>query len=243
MQCILLAAGYATRLYPLTKDKPKALLEIGDETILDKVIKKAEEIPQINDIYIVTNSKFSDCFKNHKYSARSRITVLDDGTTDNSNRLGAIGDLEFTIEQMNIDDDILVMASDNIFDFSLCDMYSLFKKKDCDTICARVVNSKAELRTMGVLELDGLKVTGFVEKPQEPKTNLGVPPFYMYKRETLPLISEYLKSGNNPDAPGHLVPWLITKKDVYAYVFDGTVTDIGTPESYERVCREAEKNK
>lgn len=238
MQCILLAAGYATRLYPLTENMPKALLKIGSETILDKVIKKVEEIEDINEIHIVTNSKFYQCFKNHTYNSKSKITVLDDGTTNNDNRLGAIGDLDFTIDKMNIDDDILVMASDNIFDLSLCDMRSLFKESGNDTICARVVNNFDELKTMGVVEICDKKVVSFVEKPENPKSNLGVPPFYMYKKETLPLIKEYLNTGNNPDAPGHFIPWLITKKDVSVYTFEGTVTDIGTPESYAKVCNE-----
>lgn len=235
MQCILLAAGYATRLYPLTENMPKALLRLGDKTILDMVVDKISEVKDIENIYIVTNEKFHTHFEDwaKTYIGGKKIKVINDHTTSNGNRLGAIGDLKYVIDGEGVDDEILVMASDNIFDFSLNDFVALYREKNADMICAHPIENKELLHSMGVVELDGEnKVIGFEEKPENPKSDLGVPPFYLYKRETVKLVDKYLREGNNPDAPGHFVPWLIGEKDVYAFVFDATRIDIGTPESY-----------
>lgn len=235
MDCILLAAGYATRLYPLTENKPKALLTLGSKTILDRVCEKIEEVDDVNNIYIVTNHRFADQLTEwaNGYKGKKPVKVLDDGTTSNDNRLGAIGDMKFVIDRENITDEILVMASDNVFDFSLNDMVKLYREKNADLISAHYVEDLVDLRQMGVLELDDdNRVIGFVEKPAEPKTHWGVPPFYFYKKETLALIDQYLKEGNNPDAPGHLIPWLIERVPVYAYTFNVMTIDIGTPKTY-----------
>ena len=239
MQCILLAAGYATRLYPLTENMPKALLKLGDRTILDMVVDKIGEVGDVENIYIVTNEKFHTHFEDwaKTYIGPKNIKVLNDHTTNNDNRLGAIGDLKYVIDGEKIDDEILVMASDNIFGFSLTDFVDMYLEKNADMICAHTIENKKELHSMGVVELseDG-KVVSFEEKPQNPKSDLGVPPFYLYRKETLPMIDKYLEEGNNPDAPGHFVPWLIGRTDVYAYVFDATRIDIGTVESYNEAC-------
>lgn len=239
MQCVLLAAGYATRLYPLTENMPKALLKLGDKTILDMVIDKIDEVESVENIYIVTNEKFytNFCDWSKTYTGPKGIKVINDHTTSNDNRLGAIGDLKYIIDLEKIDDEILVMASDNIFDFSLNSFVNLYRKKDCDMICAHRIENKEDLHSMGVAELDeNNKVLGFEEKPEKPKTDLGVSPFYLYKKDTISLVGQYLAEGNNPDAPGHFVPWLIGKKPVYAYVFDAVRIDIGTPESYYDAC-------
>ncbi len=239
MQCILLAAGYATRLYPLTENMPKALLELGDKTILELVTDKIDEVEDVENIFIVTNEKFYKNFLDWSktYKGPKKIKVLNDHTTTNDNRLGAIGDLKYVIDMENIDDEILVMASDNIFDFSLNNFVDMYREKNTDMICAHTIENKEELHSMGVVELgDSGKVIGFEEKPAQPKSDLGVPPFYLYKKDTLPLVDTYLKEGNNPDAPGHFIPWLIGHNDVYAYVFNAVRIDIGTPESYRDAC-------
>lgn len=239
MKCILLAAGYATRLYPLTENMPKALLKLGDKTILDMVVEQIDTVNEVDDIYIITNNKFYDHFLKwaESYTGPKAVKVLNDKTTSNSNRLGAIGDLKFVIDSENINDEILVMASDNIFGFPLTNFTGAYLKKGYDMICAHKIENKAELHTMGVVELDkDSRVISFEEKPQNPKSDLGVPPFYIYRRETLQLIDKYLNEGNNPDAPGHFIPWLIKHTDVYAYVFDATRIDIGTVESYTEAC-------
>lgn len=235
MECILLAAGYATRLYPLTENKPKALLELGSKTILDMVAEKIEKVEDINHIYIVTNHRFAGQFSDwaKEYKGTKKVEVLDDGTTSNDNRLGAIGDIEFVIRQKNIDDELFVLASDNIFDFELTDMMDLFRSKDGDVIAAHYIEDKNVLKAMGVVKLEeGGKVTEFVEKPAEPQSNYGALPFYIYRKSTVPMIDKYLKDGNNPDAPGYFVGWLVDRADVYAYQFDVMAIDIGTPESY-----------
>lgn len=240
MKCIILAAGYATRLYPLTENMPKALLEIRGKTMLDLVVEKVEEIEEIKDIYIVTNHRFITHFSDwaREYKGRMSIKVLDDLTDSNDNRLGAIGDIKFVIDSEKTDEDIFVLASDNIFRFSLVGMYNMYKEKKCDTISAHYVEDRETLKRMGVLSMDaGNRVTAFEEKPSEPKSNYGVPPFYFYRRETLPLIERYIAEGNNPDAPGHFIPWLIKHTDVYAYEFKDAIIDIGTPEAYEEAQR------
>lgn len=236
MDCILLAAGYATRLYPLTENLPKALLMLGSKTILDRVCEKIDEVDDVNNIYIVTNHRFAAQFEEwaKTYTGKKKIKVLDDGTTSNDNRLGAIGDMQYVISKEGINDEILVMASDNVFDFSLNDMVKLYREKNCDLISAHYVDDLVNLRQMGVVELDDDgKVISFIEKPAEPKSNWGVPPFYFYRKDTLALIRQYLDEGNNPDAPGHFIPWLITKTPVYAYTFNVMTIDIGTPKTYK----------
>lgn len=239
MKCILLAAGYATRLYPLTKDKPKALLKLGSKTILDRIMDKIEEIDRIDDVYVITNHVFAEIFSDWAkgYRGTKRIKVLDDGTTDNDNRLGAIGDMNFVIENENIDDELFVLASDVIFDFSLKGLFELYDTCGTNVISARYVEEIETLRTMGVLKLseDG-KVTDFEEKPKEPQSHYGVPPFYVYKKETINLIKQYLREGNNSDAPGYFIPWLIEHSDVYAYKSDERIIDIGIPAAYYEAC-------
>ena len=190
MKCILLAAGYATRLYPLTKDRPKALLSMGNKTILDRLMDKIEEIKRIDEVFIITNHIFADIFTKwaEEYKGEKKVKVLDDGTTTNDNRLGAIGDMNFVLDKENIDDEIFVLTSDVIFDFSLQGLFDTYDEKDGDVISARYIESVETLRTMGVLSLDeNNKVTEFEEKPQEPKSNYGVPPFYIYRKSTLAL--------------------------------------------------------
>lgn len=240
MKCILLAAGYATRLYPLTLNKPKSLLEVGGKTILEHILRKVEPLKSADRVCIVTNSRFfrnfTDWAMSFPYS--KDIAVLDDLTTSNDNRLGALADLQYAIEAAGIDDDVLVMAGDNLFTFDLRDFEAFFDNTGCDCITAHVLDDPEALKRTGVIETDNAgKVLSFEEKPKNPKSSLAVPPFYMYRRDTLPLLREYLDAGGNPDAPGNFIPWLITKNDVYAYLFQGERYDIGTPESYEQVKR------
>ena len=240
MKCIILAAGYATRLYPLTKNKPKPLLDVAGKPILEHILEKVWKVTDINEVFIVTNDRFYPCFIEWKkgYRFPGKIHIVNDGTTTNENRLGAIADLQYTVDKMGIDDEIMVLAGDNLFDFELYDFVEFYRRKAADCISVHEINDVERLKRTGVVEVDRKwKVVSFEEKPENPKTNLAVPPFYIYKKETLPLISEYLKEGNNPDAPGNFIPWLIKKKDVYAFKFEGERYDIGTPESYETVIR------
>ncbi len=229
MKCIILAAGYGTRLYPITKNTPKPLLKIDGKTILKHILEKIEKVEIIDDIYLVTNDEFYQDFN----QLGEDIKVLNDGSTSNKNRLGAIADLQFVIKKEKINDDLLILAGDNLFDFELTDFVNF---RDADCITAHEIKDKKRLKRTGVIEIDeNNKVISFEEKPDNPKSNLAVPPLYKYKKETIPLIEKYLEEGNNPDAPGNLIPWLIERRDVYAYKFEGARYDIGTVESYRKV--------
>ena len=238
MKAIVLSAGYATRLYPLTKDTPKGLLPIGQKSILDFIVDQIETIDEIDEVFIISNHKFYTNFYNWstKRETHLKITVLDDNTTDDTNKLGAIGDILYTIENGNIDEDVLIMAGDNFFTFDLKDYIDFYKKIQSDTILVKEIDIKAELQRMGNAILDeNDMVIEMEEKPQEPKSNCAVFASYIYKKETLPLIKQYLDEKNNPDAPGFFPSWLHKKKPVYAYKFIGECYDIGTHESYAEV--------
>ncbi|MEA4816160.1 MAG: nucleotidyltransferase family protein [Lachnospiraceae bacterium] len=238
MKAIILAAGYATRLYPLTENMPKALLEIGGRPIIDYIVGEINKVSEVSDIYVVTNHKFADHFFDwaKKTKSSSPITVIDDGTLNEGTRLGAIGDIKYVIDKMNIDDDIMVIAGDNYFTYSLKDYYNFYKGKNSDTICVKPFPNEAELNRFGIaLISEDNRVLNIEEKPKNPKSNLVVYAAYMYKKDTIPLFEKYLKEGNNPDAPGHFVVWLYGKKPVYAYSFKEECYDIGTLESYETV--------
>lgn len=238
MKAIILAAGYATRLYPLTIDKPKALLPVNNKPILNYIVEQIETIPVIDEVIVVSNHKFFTHFENWAKSldTRLKMIVLNDNTTDDTNKLGAIGDIQFAIENCNIDDDLLVMAGDNIFTFALKDYYDAFCQNGCDQILVKELDSIDDLRRMAnVTTNDDGMVTDMVEKPQNPKTNLAAFASYIYRKDTVPMIKKYLDEGNNPDAPGFFPSWLYNYKSVYAYKFTGECYDIGTPESYKEV--------
>lgn len=238
MKAIVLAAGYATRLYPLTEDRPKPLLEVAGKTIMDYIMEKLEKVESLSEVFIVTNDKFFQHFSKWKQDSNysKLITIYNDGTTTNENRLGAIGDIQFVVEQAKIDDDLLIIAGDNLFDFELNDFANFFENVNFDCITTYRETNPSILRRAGVIEVDNnSKVLSFEEKPENPKSNYAVPAFYLYQSATLPLLKKYLNEGNNPDAPGHFIPFLLRHKDVYAYKFEGRRYDIGTIESYEEV--------
>ncbi len=238
MKGLVLAAGYATRLYPLTKNQPKPLLEVAGETILDYIVEKMDRVDAIDEIIIVTNDKFAGHFeqwaKEAEYS--KEFTVVNDGTTTNENRLGAIGDIQFVIDELDLDDDLMVVAGDNLFDFELTDFATYFERVGTDIITAYPEEDEAQRKRAGIVELDEeSRVLSFEEKPKQPKSLFAVPAFYLYQKETLEEFQKYLDAGYNADAPGHFIPYLLEKKPVYAFQFQGQRYDIGTLESYERV--------
>ncbi len=244
MKAIILAAGYATRLYPLTLHTPKALLPINQKAIIDYIVEELNTIQEIDAIYVVTNHRFADDFTTWAKTApgKTPIEVIDDGTTDDTNKKGAVGDIGFVIEQKQIDDELLVIAGDNFFTYSLRDYVNYYREKGHDCVCVKKWPNPEELKQFGValLDADG-KVLDIEEKPTQPKSDTAVFATYLYKQDTVPLFAEYLAAGNNPDAPGNFPAWLYRRKDVYAYTFSGECYDIGTPESYREVCRMYEK--
>lgn len=236
MIALILAAGYATRLYPLTQDTPKPLLPIqGSRTILDLLIDRLEVLEDITEILVVTNERFFRAFGQwqQQYRGAKPVRILNDGTSSPEGRLGAIGDIQFVIEQEQLQDDLLVLAGDNVLGFGLAGYLNYFHRVDKDCILVRTVDDIAELRSVGVAELDAeLRVLSLEEKPQEPRTNIGVFALYIYKRSTLPLFSRYLAEGGNPDAPSYFPAWLHSRQEVRAYYTEGTIDDVGTPEAY-----------
>ncbi|MBP0965635.1 MAG: nucleotidyltransferase family protein [Oscillospiraceae bacterium] len=240
MKALILAAGYATRMYPLTLNCPKALLPIGGGTMLDIIAGKIAEIPRIEEIVIVANHRFYSMIKEwaDNFSSPVKVTVLDDGTSSETDRLGAVGDIVYAIDNGNIDDDLLIMACDNLFNFSLADLYRFFGEKASDCVCAGIMEDTEEIKRYGVIEADGDgNILSFVEKPRQPRTDLAAYAIYMYKRETLPLFRQYLSENRGGDSPGKFLEWLCGVKKVCAYRFSGECFDIGTIPAYEEVCK------
>lgn len=246
MKAIILAAGYATRLYPLTKDRPKALLPIGGKPIIDYIVGQMDTVTELDEIYVVTNSRFAAQFREWAGQAESRapISILDDGTTSDENRRGAIGDISFAIGEKQIDDELMVIAGDNFFTYSLRAYVDFFHGKGRDCVCVKQWADRKELSQFGValLDADG-RVLDIEEKPEEPKSDMAVFAAYLYRRDTVPLFAEYLAAGNKPDAPGNFPAWLHKRKEVYAYAFEGECYDIGTPESYREVQKRVQEGR
>lgn len=243
LKAIILAAGYATRLYPLTIDTPKALLEVGDRAILDHILDNVMQIKAVDEVFIVTNEKFYKHFLDWKEESSQTpklfsnlpITIFNDGTTNEDIRLGALGDLKFVIDSANISDDIIVLAGDNLMDFSVLGFYNYFRTVDSSCVCVKEVQPH-ELEKMGIVLMDeDNRIIDFEEKPKNPKSSLGAYAIYIYKKDTLDLLNDYLSSGNNPDAPGNFPAWLCHRQAVYGYVFSGRCYDIGTPDAYKEV--------
>jgi len=238
MQSLILAAGYATRLYPLTKKNPKPLLEIGGKTIIDRLISDLDEIDEIDRHIIVTNAIFLERFEDWKVHShyKKEIVIVNDGSTNNDNRLGAVRDILFVIEQLSICDDMLILAGDNIINFSFNNFVKFALLKGTSCITCHYEPSLSALQKTGVLETnDDLKVLAMYEKPKMPPSNWAVPPFYFYKAEDLKLISKALSEGCGFDAPGNLIAWLCKKTTVYAWKIEGKRYDIGDMESYKNV--------
>ena len=237
MTSIILAAGYATRMYPLTLNYPKPLLEVGGKKIIDWLIEDLEKAG-VERTVVVSNHKFISQFQAWA-EGRENIIVLDDGSEDNDHRLGAVKDIEFAIEEANIDDDIVVLAGDNVLNFSLSSFIEYGRKRKTSCIMRHEEKDENKLRKTGVIEINEDElVLNMEEKPQEPKSNWAVPPFYYYTKEDKDLIKEGIASGCGTDAPGSFVSWLVKKRPVHAYKMIGDRFDVGSIEGYERIKKE-----
>ena len=231
MKCVLRCAGYATRLFPLTENFPKALLEVGNRPLLDYIVDEVNSLDEIDEIYLVTNAKYTPHFESWEKEKNNikPITVINDGTYTNDDRLGAIGDINFTIEKCNINDDVLIIAGDNLFTFKLREFVDFYKAKNAPSVCVREETDINLLKRVGVAVLDDSnKILDFEEKPAEPKSKYAVYAEYIYPKEILPVFKEYLAEGNSNDAPGNFVAYLYKKMPTYAYPFKGECYDVGT---------------
>ncbi len=236
MKTIVLAAGYATRLYPLTKNFPKPLLEIGSSTILGRMLDDIDGIPEIDGHIIVTNAKFAGIFREWagKRSGAKPVSVLDDGTSTNETRLGAVRDLLLAMEQYKLDEDLLVVAADNILDFSFSGFVEAFKRTGTSMIMCHHEPEIYKLQRTGVIEVDDdFRVLQMQEKPQEPVSHWAVPPFYIYHKQDLPLIRDCMQHGCGFDAPGNLAHYLVDRTTIHAWPMPAGRFDIGSLDTYE----------
>ncbi len=240
MKCLILAAGYATRLYPLTENFPKPLLKVGDKSILDWLVDDISGAGLVDGFVVISNHKFADHFREWaagRPASSASVTVVDDGTSTNETRLGAVRDIQFAVDSLGLDDDMLVIAGDNILDFSLVEFIEYAQAKRTSCIMRYFESDGKRLRKSGVVEVDddGL-VIGMEEKPAEPKSHWCCPPFYFYRREDARRVAEGIAAGCGVDAPGSFAAWLSARVPVHAMEMPGRRYDIGDIDSYRRVC-------
>lgn len=239
MKCLILAAGYATRLYPLTENFPKPLLEVGGKTILDWLIEDIDASGAVDEYVVISNHRFATHFSEWAEKRSEKITVVDDGTCTNETRLGAVCDVKFACDKLSLDDDMLVIAGDNLLDFSLVSFIDYARAKDTVAIMRYYEPSEEKLKKCGVVTVaDDGRILKMVEKPKEPESHWCCPPFYYYTREAAKLVGEAIASGCGTDAPGSFIAWLAERLPVYAMEMPGKRYDIGNLESYNKVKME-----
>ncbi|MDG5776957.1 NDP-sugar synthase [Haloarculaceae archaeon H-GB2-1] len=233
MQAVVLAGGYATRLWPVTKDRPKMMLPVGDSTVIDRVLTELETDDRIDEVYVSTNDRFADDFEAHLAESdyeKPELTIED--TTEESEKFGVVGALAQLVDREDLgDEDLLVVAGDNLLSFDISDFLDYFEAKAEPTLAAYDVGSREKAKSYGLVELEGDRIVDFQEKPEEPHSTLVSIACYAFTEETI-LFEEYLDGGNNPDEPGWFIQWLQAREDVFAFTFDGAWFDIGTPESF-----------
>ena len=239
MKALILAAGYATRLYPLTINQPKPLLPVGGRPMIDYIMDKLEKLPEIDEIYVVTNNRFFKHFETwaSNHSASKKITVINDKTLSNEERLGAIGDMQLVIKEAKIDDDLLIIAGDNLFSFKMDDFIKFAKGRSPNcSIVLHNIGTLEEARRYGVVKIDeNNKLLTFAEKPLEPESTLVAICLYYFPKKKLSKVAEYLSQSEHKDAPGAYISWLVQNDDVYGFIFDEEWYDIGDKHIYEKV--------
>jgi glucose-1-phosphate thymidylyltransferase len=242
VKLIVLGAGYATRLYPLTLNQPKPLLAVAGKPMIEHVLENLKPISEIDHVYVVTNAKFADHFQRwaNDYVSKEEIpiTIINDRTTDESNRLGAIGDIELVLNEAQIDDDIIVVAGDNLFNQSLKAFGEFCRSRCAPVLGVYDVGDLEAIKKYNAIEIDGHdRITFFEEKPPQPKSTLTGIALYYYPRSSLPLIRLYLAEGNNPDQPGRLVQWMYLRTPFYVWRVPGIWYDVGSKETLEEANR------
>ena len=249
MKCLILAAGYATRLYPLTENFPKPLLKVGgsvdetgapvpEKTILDWLIEDIHTGGQVDEYVVISNHKFAHHFREWAEHHPLPITVVDDGTSSNETRLGAVCDIQFAVDKLGIRDDCLVIAGDNVLDFSLCSFIRYAQEKGTSCNMRYWEDDEKKLRKAGVAEVgENDLLISLEEKPEHPKSHWCTPPFYLYRAEDVLRIRDAIADGCGTDAPGSLVAWMCRHSPMHSMVMPGSRYDIGNLESYQLVCR------
>ncbi|RQG97875.1 sugar phosphate nucleotidyltransferase [Natrarchaeobius chitinivorans] len=233
MKAVVLAGGYATRLWPITKHRPKMFLPIGDSTVVDRIFAELEADDRVEEVYVSTNERFASEFETHLANSefdKPQLSVEE--TTEEDDKFGVVGALAQLIDREGIDDDLLVIAGDNLISFSVSDFLDYFTRKEAPTLAAYDVGSREKAKSYGLVELEDERVVDFQEKPDDPKSTLVSIACYAFPADALSLLPTYLEDGNNPDEPGWFVQWLQNREQTYAYTFEGAWFDIGTPESY-----------
>jgi glucose-1-phosphate thymidylyltransferase len=243
MNALILAAGYATRLYPLTLNKAKPLLEVGGKPIVEWLFDNLLSVRDLRTVYVVTNSKFADDFQNwaNRYQDRHRaprIKIVNDGSTSDDDKLGAIGDINLVLTREELtNDDLLVIAGDNLFEQPLSEFVEA-AKNSLATVAVHNVGDLEAMKKYGTVTIDVKGVlTSFEEKPEKPKSTLASVALYYYSREALPLFTTYLAAGNNPDQPGRFLQWLYTRKAVNTFEIKGRWLDIGSKETLDNAAK------
>jgi glucose-1-phosphate thymidylyltransferase len=243
MKVVILAAGYATRLYPLTLTQPKPLLPVAGKPMIEYVLDNLAPVDGIDQVYVVTNAKFAgqlQAWANHYQAAHAKLTftIVNDGSTDDTNKLGAIGDLHLVINRERVEDDILVVAGDNLFSQSLEDFGVFCRKKNAPVLAVYDVGNLEQIKKYNAITMDADdRITFFEEKPKNPTSTLTGIALYYYPRSVVPLIRQYMAEGNNPDQPGRLVQWLYPRTPVYTWTVPGIWYDIGSKETLEEANR------
>jgi glucose-1-phosphate thymidylyltransferase len=243
MKVIILAAGYATRLYPLTLTQPKPLLPVAGKPMIEYVLDNLAPISGIDRIYVVTNAKFAGHFQkwsDHYRATKAKLnfTIVNDGSTDDTNKLGAVGDIHYVLRTQKVEDDVIVVAGDNLFSEKLPGFGEFCRQKKAPVLALYDVGNLEEIKKYNSISLDGEgRIQFFEEKPKQPTSTLTGIALYYYPRSVLPLIYQYVQEGNNPDQPGRLVQWLYTRTAVYTWKVPGLWYDIGSKETLEEANR------
>lgn len=241
MKVIIPAAGYATRLHPLTLNKPKHLLEVQGKTIIDHILAKIEEIEHVDEIFVVSNEKYNKNFQDwaKTISTRTKVHILNDGTTSNEDRLGQIGDIKFAMDKGKIDEDLMIIAGDNLFNFSLNHIYNKLMERRVNLNALYDIKSKDDASKLGVATIDDKgKIIEFQEKPDEPNSTLISMGIYLFPKENLHMISKYLDEGNNPDKMGYFMEWLLANDELHSHVHEEEWFDIGYHSALEKARKD-----
>jgi glucose-1-phosphate thymidylyltransferase len=232
MDAVVLAGGYATRLWPITRYRPKMLLPVGDTTVVDRILTDLESDDRVDTIYLSTNEAFGSVFQGHvDEMGYETVEVSVEDTSDEDEKFGVVGALAQLVEREGIDDDLLVVGGDNLVGFDIGEFLDYFQRRETSVLAAYDVGSRQEAKSYGLVSLDDERVVDFQEKPDDPESTLVSIACYVFPADSI-RFTEYLSDGQNPDEPGWYIDWLRSREPVYAFGFDDVWFDIGTPDSY-----------